>query len=506
MTTPIQQKIRDKKRTPQQILDMVKSGNWIQMGSVGGEATALPYELAQRLGPGPGQLRDIELWMIGIFIPRPEFEKVDPLQEFYCLHDQFWLGWTRKTRDTHKVSDWNHWGWALGMWYFAYRFINEVKERRGMDWWWNAASPPSERGYFNYSYGTSTASIYSQITKKTVIEVREDYPWAEGGRNNTIHVDDIDYWVEVDCEKFKWPQLNEKAMKPKEEEVKIAQHILGIMRDRDSIQLGIGSLPSAVATALAESDLKDLGIHTEMLNYGLINLIESGKVTNKYKTLLNDRGKSVWTFAAPFDSKWYYELVHRNPAMAVYDCDYTNNYHNLCRLDNMVAINNFVAVDLLGQICCGYYGNRPISGTGGFFQFVAFCSLSKGGRGIASGTSRSKHGTSRIVPFMPEGATVDVPAQLTSYVCTEYGMVNLRGLTGYERAQAMISIAHPDDRAWLEEQARKHGLFAQKFRVSMDPSNGNRRYPSYDERRCFKIPTNSESWGVEWNSGYMSGK
>ena len=150
-------------------------------------------------------------------------------------------------------------------------------------------------------------------------------------------------------------------------------------------------------------------------------------------------------------------LQHDSPQsiLAVYDINYTNNFDILRRIDNMIAIDNCVAVDLLGQQCSGFYEKRPISSSGGYFQFVTFCAQSKGGRGVASMTARSKHGTSRIVPFLPEGSSVDVPAQLSQYVCTEFGIVNLRGLSGYERASALISIAHPDDREWLEKEARR---------------------------------------------------
>jgi len=152
--------------------------------------------------------------------------------------------------------------------------------------------------------------------------------------------------------------------------------------------------------------------------FRLIKLIESGQVTNKYKSL--DNGRSVWTFAFPVDVEWYYNTIHRNQSMAVYDINYTNNFDILRRIDNMIAIDNCVAVDLLGQQSTGFYEKRPISSSGGYFQFVTFCAQSKGGRGVASMTARSKHGTSRIVPFLPEGSSVDVPAQLSNYICTEY--------------------------------------------------------------------------------------
>ncbi|MFA6008300.1 MAG: acetyl-CoA hydrolase/transferase C-terminal domain-containing protein [Syntrophales bacterium] len=504
MTTPVQQKIRDKRRTPEQIADMVKSGDWINHSGAGGDSTVCSEAVAKRLGGGAGQLKDIEFWMYAAFYPHLEFQQLDPMQEFHTVHEFFFFPWNRKARDTNGVTDWAQWGWAYGMNAHHYRFVNAVKEKRGMDWWFNAATPPDEHGYFNMSYGTNNCLIYSQTAKKTVFEVRSDYPWAEGGRFNTFHIDSIDYWVEVDCEKYKWPQINEKAIQAKPVEVEIAKHVLSIMKDRDIVQLGIGSLPSACVAAMADAGLKDLGIHTEMLNFGLIKLIESGQVTNAYKNL--DKGKSVYTFAFPVDVDWYYNTIHRNQAMAVYDINYTNNFDILRRIDNMIAIDNCVAVDLLGQQSTGFYEKRPISSTGGYFQFVTFCAQSKGGRGVASMTSRSKHGTSRIVPFLPEGSTVDVPAQFANYVCTEYGIVNLRGLSGYERAAALISIAHPEDREWLEKEARANGLLAPKFPVSMFPKEGGaRRYPSYEERRNYKIPMGSEIWGFDWDP-YQSGK
>jgi len=257
---------------------------------------------------------------------------------------------------------------------------------------------------------------------------------------------------------------------------------------------------------MTDAGLKDLGIHSEMLNYGLINLIESGMVTNRYKTLPADKGKSVWTFAFPVDVDWYYDTIHRNQNLAVYDIGYTNNFQTLTRLDNMIAINNFVAVDLLGQMSCGFYEKRPISSTGGFFQFIVGAAQSKGGRGVGCATTRSKHGTSRIVPFLPEGCSVDVPAQFVSHVCTEYGIVNLRGLNGYERAAAIISIAHPEDREWLTKAAYEHGLLPPRFPVSMLPREGGaRRYPAAAERRNYKIPVNSDFYGFDWDP-FMSGK
>ena len=497
MTTPIQQKIRDKKRTAEQIADMVKSGDWINHGSVGGDSTVCTEAVAKRLGGGPNDLKDIEFWLYAMFYPHPELQEIDPMQEYHCVHEFFFFPWNRKARDTNNVTSWAQWGWSMGMWSHHYRFAATDNHPPGMDWWFNAATPPDERGFFNWSYGTNNCSIFRQTAKNLVVEVRSDYPWAEGGRFNTIHIDDVDYWVEVDCEKYEWPQIDERAIKATSEEALIAEHVLSVMEDRDVVQLGIGSLPSACVAAMADAGLKDLGVHTEMLNYGLISLIESGQVTNRFKPI--DRGRSVWTFAFPVNTQWYYDTVHRNQNFACYDINYTNNLYNLTRVDNMVAIDNCVSVDLLGQQCTGFYEKRPISSSGGYFNFVIFCGQSKGGRGIATMTSRSKHGTSRIVPFLPEGSSVDVPAQLSQYICTEYGIVNLRGLSGYERSAALISVAHPDDREWLEKEAHKYGMLAPKFGVSMLAKEGKtRRYPAYKDRRKWKSPYHGELFGYDW--------
>ncbi|MBN2569329.1 MAG: hypothetical protein JXB42_07860 [Deltaproteobacteria bacterium] len=506
MTTPIQQKIRDKKRTPKQIADMIKPGDWLNLGTCGGDSAECPNAIAQRLGPGPGDLNGLEWWCFGMFRPQPAFKEIDPEEKYHIFHEFFFFPWIRKGRDEHNVSSWAQCGWVDGMYFHHYRFANPQKDKRGIDWWFNSATAPDFGGFFNWSYGVNNASIYRQTAKNLVVEVREDYPWAEGGRFNTIHIDDVEYWVEVDCKKFEWPQMDEKSIKPSEIDMKIANTILSIMDDRDVVQLGIGALPSAVVAAMADAGLKDLGVHTEMLNAGLIKLMESGQVTNRYKTL--DKGKSVWTLAFPFDTKWYYDTVHRNQALAAYDIDYTNNIQTLTRIDNMIAINNCVAVDLLGQQCCGFYDKRPISSTGGYLKFIGFCAQARGGRGVGSLTSRSKHGTSRIVPFLPEGSTADVPAHLANYICTEYGMVNLRGLNGYEKAASLISIAHPDDREWLEKEARQNGLLPPNFPGNFVAHEGNsRKYPSYKEdRRNYKIPSASSLWGSTWDNDMQIGK
>jgi acyl-CoA hydrolase len=485
MTTPVQQKIRNKTITAQKWASMVKSGDWLSPGACGSSAIAAEHALADRLGEGPGQIKDIEMWHYG-YLPPSKCTQVDPEERYHVQHNGFYFPWARKQRDAYKTHDWIPWGWSIGTEEAYYRFWHPDKAKRALDWTVVSVSRP-EGPYFNFSYGTCESYMLAHAAKKVVLEVREDFPWAEGGDWHLAHIDDVDYIIDdVDCEKYKWPQMPPPKASPAE--VKIADHCLEIMQDGDCVQLGIGGLPSAVCTEIAKAGLKDLGIHTEMMQDGLMALIESGAVNNRMKEI--DRGRSAWAFVFPFDSKKYYEMIHHNHDLAVYPVSYTNNWLNLSKISHMVAINNFIAVDFMGQLSCGHYANRPISGTGGFFQFVTGCALSKGGRGIATATSTRTlpdgKVVSRIVPTLDPHSSVDVPGQLASWVVTEYGRVNLWGCGMYERVQKLISIAHPDFREDLERQAREIGWVPKHFNFSLGTRND--RYPDYKERREFKIP------------------
>jgi acyl-CoA hydrolase len=501
MTTPMQQKIRDKTITAKKWAEMVKDDDWILPGAVGGDSTACMEELGLRLGEGAGKVKGVELWAQARAVPLYNLIKIDPEEKYHVLHEVFFMSWQRKQRDRGGTVDWNQWAWSFSSWAQFYRWYNKEKDKRALDWFITAVSPP-EFGYFNTSYGTNVAIMFAKCAKKVVLEVRQDYAWCEPGANNIIHPDDVDYIIEVDCEKYRWPQIAEAEPGPVEN--KIAANCLKIMDNGDCIQLGIGALPTAIARAIARAGLKHLGVHTEMMQEGLMALIESGSVDNSRKTL--DRGRSVWTFAMPFNWKRYYDFIHRNPALAVYDINYTNNATILSRIDNMVAINSCVAIDLYGQLVAGHFASRPISSSGGFWDFTTWCQTSKGGRSIVAITSRNKHGMSRIIPQLPPGSVVDVPAQAASWIATEYGIVCLRGLTGYERVKALTFIAHPDDREYLEKEAYRLNLIPKNFPIPMWPSE-KRRYPDFmKERRDWKMPYNSALWGYDFSDDGWSGK
>ena len=156
---------------------MVKSGDWILPGVVGGDSTTCIEELGPRLGEGPGQVNDIELWANIRVIPTYSIIENDPEEKYHSTHEVFFMPWERKERDERGTIDWNHWAWSFGSWTRFYRWYHEEKSRRGLDWFITAVSPP-EFGYFNTSYGTNEAIMFSKCAKKIVLEVREDYPWG----------------------------------------------------------------------------------------------------------------------------------------------------------------------------------------------------------------------------------------------------------------------------------------------------------------------------------------
>jgi acyl-CoA hydrolase len=485
MTTPTQQKLRDKTITAKQWADMVKSGDWISRGGPGSDSLPTMEALCARFGDGPGDVNNIEIWNQAIMLGNNFFVDADLEGKYHVLHEEFLLPTLRaQLKKGYKGFDWKHWGWALGMDHDYARWYRKDKASRAMDWGVQACAVP-EGGYVNGSYGVNNFMITAKSCKKFVCEIREDYAWCEAGRSMVLPIDEVDYFVEVDVDdpKYQWMYIPEKDIKPKEVETAIANHCLEIMRDGDCIQVGIGGLPTAVVIALAESNLRHLGVHSEMIGEYAFTLTERGVVDNSRKPI--DTGKCGWAYIMPVDTPRYYEWMHRNPYFAGCDIGYTNNIATLSQIDNMVTVNNFAAMDLRGQDAAGNVGGRVISSTGGQFQFTLGASMAKGGRAIIAATSRDGKGKSRFYPQLPPGSVVAVPDWLVTYVCTEYGIVNLQGCTDAEKARKIISIAHPDDREELERGAREMGIMGKDH--FMFKSSPDRRFPTADEMKDHKL-------------------
>ena len=302
-------------------------------------------------------------------------------------------------------------------------------------------SPPDEHGYCTLGLSVDVTRAAVDTAKYVIAQVNPKMPRTHG--DSVIHMSQIDKMVWHETELL----TVDYGAKIEEEELQIGRNIAEIIEDRSVLQMGIGTIPDAVLKCL--NNHKDLGIHTEMLSDGVVDLIKSGVVNNKYKT--THPHKSVTSFA--FGTKKLYDFVNDNPAFAFLDVDYTNDPRVIRRNPKAVSINSAIELDLTGQACSDSIGSYQYSGIGGQVDFMRGAALSDGGKPILAITARTKKGVPRIVPFLKEGAGVVTTRGHMHYVATEYGVVDLHGKNFQQRAKALISIAHPDDREMLERAA-----------------------------------------------------
>lgn len=302
-------------------------------------------------------------------------------------------------------------------------------------------TPPDENGMV--SLGVSVDYDYEAImtAKVTIAQVNDQMPFTYG---KLVPVEKITYFVEHSSPIIELPP---PKIGPVEEA--IGRHCASLVKDGDTLQLGIGAIPDAVLSFL--KDKKDLGIHTEMFSDGVVELADAGVITNKAKTL--HPGKYVANFL--MGTKRLYDFVDHNPNVLVLPVDYVNNPIVIGQNDNLVSINSCVQVDLMGQVASESIGLKQISGVGGQVDFVRGAAFSKGGRSIIAMPSTVKGTTSKIVPMLDAGVTVTTSRTDVDYVVTEYGVAQLKGHSLRERAQSLIQIAHPDFRAELQEEFNK---------------------------------------------------
>lgn len=304
-------------------------------------------------------------------------------------------------------------------------------------------SPPDEHGYCSLGVSVDYSKHAAETAKLVIAQVNENMPRTLG--DCFIHVSDIDCIVECNDP---IPELG--APKISEIEKKIGGYCAELIRDGDTLQLGIGAIPDAVLLFL--KDKKDLGIHTEMFSDGVVELVEAGVINNSKKTL--HKGKSVATFL--MGSRRLYDFVNNNPSVEMYPVDYVNDPRVIAQNDNLVSINSCVQVDFLGQVVSESVGPTQISGVGGQIDFIRGASMSRGGRSILAMTSTAAGGkVSKIVPFIDHWGAVTTSRNDVQYIITEYGIAELRGHTMRDRARALIEIAHPDFRDSLKEEFEK---------------------------------------------------
>lgn len=298
-------------------------------------------------------------------------------------------------------------------------------------------SPPDEHGYVSFGTTVDYSKGTTDYCELVIAQVNKYMPRTFG--NSIKHVRDFTYFVEIDE-----PLPEVKSVEITDTEMKIGKHCASLIKDGDCLQLGIGGIPNAVCAQLW--DKKNLGIHSELVGDGVVDLLEAGIINNKFKQ--THRGRTV--LGAAFGSKKLNAYINNNPAVELHPIDYVNNPIEIAKNDNMVSINSCLQVDLLGQVVSDTVGLNQYSAVGGQVDFVRGATMSKGGRSIIAMPSTAKKGLiSRIVPLITEGSAVTTPRNDVNYVVTEYGIAQLKGKTLKERAKALIKVAHPKFRAHL---------------------------------------------------------
>lgn len=413
----------------------IKSGDRLVTGHAVGEPSILIDEMV-------ANKESYENVEIVHMVAMGKAEYAQPGMEKYFRHNSIFVGGT--TRDAV----------ASGRGEFTSCFFSEVPKmfKQGylpVDVALIQVSTPDEHGYCSFGVSNDYTKPAAESAKTIIAEVNDQMPRTMG--DSFIHVSEIDYMVEVSH-----PVIELKPPKISDVEKAIGENCASLIEDGSTLQLGIGAIPDAVLLFL--KDKKDLGIHSEMISDGVVELVEAGVITNKQKTI--HPGKIVVTFL--MGTKRLYDFVNNNPMVEMYSVDYVNNPCVIMQNNKMVSINSCVQVDFMGQVASESVGLTQISGVGGQVDFVRGANMCKNGKSIMAMPSTAAKGkVSKIVPLLDEGAAVTTSRNDVDYVVTEYGIAQLKGKTLKDRARALINIAHPNFRPSLIEEFEKR--FKAKF-------------------------------------------
>lgn len=312
----------------------------------------------------------------------------------------------------------------------------------GIDVFWGTCSPPDGRGFVSIGTSNCYESEILRAARTVVLEVNAEMPSTHGATE--VALDEVDFFIRSEAP---LPEIEPGTFGELEE--KIAGHIVGLIPDGATLQLGIGAIPNAVGKKLLSK--KDLGVHTEMINDAILDLYNHGVITGRCKSIWPR--KIVGAFA--YGSKSLYEFIRDNPMVELHPAAVVNDPYRIGRNHKMISINSAVEVDLTGQVCSESVGHAELSGVGGAADTHIGAQRSQGGRGIIAIPSTAKNGeASKIVTTLKPGAKVSISRNDIDTIVTEYGVAVLKGKTVPERIHEMINISHPKFRDQLMSEAR----------------------------------------------------
>lgn len=414
----------------------VRRGNSIFIGTACGEPQHLMDALIRYVENASHAIygtRILHVWTLGV---APYADKKFKMN---FRHNSFFISDSSRSSVNEGLAD------------YTPTFLSEIPGlfRRGVitiDVALVQLSPPDTDGLMSLGVSVDIVKSAMEQARLVVAQVNARMPRVRG--DALVDIRDIDVIIPYDEPLLEY--IPEPAGEVTE---KIGKYVARIVQDGDTIQVGYGTIPNAILSHLAGK--RDLGVHTELLSDGIIDLIRRGVVTNARKTL--DRKKTVASFC--MGSRATYEFLHNNPAFEFRPIDYTNSIFVIGRQANMTAINTALEIDLTGQATAESIGELFYSGVGGQADFMRGSALAPGGKSILTLRSTSTDQTcSRIVPSLSPGASATLIRGDVHYVVTEYGTAYLHGKNIRERAMSLIAIAHPRFRPWLIEQARSRGL------------------------------------------------
>ncbi|MGE5421977.1 MAG: acetyl-CoA hydrolase/transferase family protein [Ignavibacteriales bacterium] len=439
-----QEEYKSKLRTADQIAAMVKSGEAVQYGYF----TSKPEVLDKALAKRHAELQNI---LVAGCVTSPPFPDILNYKDVFTYQDWHWSKATRALSNYYENIV-----YAPLLYHMTDEFVrNEtVVEGKGIDHSWQQVGPMDEHGNFNFGPSNTESLRCFEKARCAVVEVNQNSPRCLGGENESVHISQIDFIVEAPPEQKLFVVPDEAfAGEPPEFAMKMAENIVEYMRDGDCIQLGIGDLPTALGKVFPKTDLKDIGIHSEMFVDAYVDMIDSGQANGRLKQF--DKYKAAYTFA--IGTQKMFDWMHENTRLASYSVDITNDPRRIGALDNMVSINQALQMDLFTQVNAEKMGYQQISGNGGMTDFTLGAQWSKGGRSFiclpSTHTDKEGNLVSRIVPTFDPGSIVTISRHFVDYVATEYGVKRLKAQHTWYRTEAIIELAHPQFRDELIKQA-----------------------------------------------------